>query len=84
MISSPERSPMRLLFTIPHYVRPVGSADPGRKHGSLAADSGPRIRALAACLTALHQSFNAPPCFIHHGARTAHQSAPVVPYSLNI
>ncbi|HVS38906.1 MAG TPA: hypothetical protein VMS17_25335 [Gemmataceae bacterium] len=73
---------MRLLFTIPHYVRP-DAADPPR-HGSLAADVGPRTRALTACLAALHQHFNAPPSFIHHARGTAHAFAPTTPYQLDV
>ncbi len=47
---------MRLLFTIPHYVRPhPEGARAGRSYGSLAADTEARVRALTACLTALHQ-----------------------------
>jgi hypothetical protein len=63
---------MRLLFTIPHYVRPQpqGARD-GRVYGSLAAETGPRIQALTACLTALHQQFHPAHCFIDHARATA-------------
>src|SRR5579872_2946768 len=75
---------MRLLVTIPHYVRPGAEGSDGHTYGSLAADSGPRLRALTACLSALHQLFNAGPCFIHHGRRTAHRAEPAVPYTLDV
>jgi hypothetical protein len=67
---------MRILITIPHYFRPGEQAPDGRRYASWAADPQPRLHALTACLTALHQLFNAPPCFIHHGRGTAHQAAP--------
>lgn len=62
---------MRVLFTIPHYVRPGKESDTGRSYGSNSADSAPRVRALTACLTNLHQLFNSTPCFIHHDKRAA-------------
>lgn len=75
---------MRLLVTIPHYVRPAAEGDEGRTYGSLAPDPSPRLHALTACLTALHQLFNPGPCFIHHGRRTAHRAEPAVPYALDV
>ena len=44
---------MSILFTIPHFFDARG----GRRHGSLSPDPRPRIQALTACLTALHQLF---------------------------
>jgi hypothetical protein len=76
---------MRLLFTIPHYASPTAeSADGGRRHGSLAADPGPRLRALTECLSALHQLFPPAACFIHHGRRVAHRADLAVPYALDV
>lgn len=43
---------MRVLVAIPHFYRPT---DLGY-YGSLSPDHGPRLRALAGCLTRLHQS----------------------------
>jgi nucleotide-binding universal stress UspA family protein len=75
---------MRVLVTIPHYVRPGETSADGRVYGALAADSEPRLRALIACLTALHQSFGAPPCFIHHGRRIAEMAEAVTPNSVDV
>lgn len=49
---------MRVLVTIPHYF-PEQAPDSGEPaaHGSLAGDPEPRIHALAATITALHQLF---------------------------
>mgnify|MGYP002777997284 FL=1 len=44
---------MRILFTIPHYFKPK---EDGR-YASLGKDPQPRIEALTACITALHQLF---------------------------
>lgn len=44
---------MRILFSIPHYFNP---SDRG-KHGSQGKDPQPRIEALTACITSLHQVF---------------------------
>lgn len=75
---------MRLLVTIPHHVRPGAEEDDGRRYGSLAADTGSRLHALKACLTALHQLFNPGACFIHHGRRTAQRVEAGVPCSLDV
>lgn len=75
---------MRLLVTIPHYVRPGAEAVEGRRYGSLAADPGLRLRALSDCLTALHHLFNAGPCFIHHGRRIAQNAEAAVPSTLDV
>ena len=48
---------MRILVAIPHFfdlTREV-RREPG--HGSLSGDAGPRIEALSACVSALHQLF---------------------------
>lgn len=44
---------MSILFTIAHFFDARG----GKRHGSLSPDPRPRIQALAACVTALHQLF---------------------------
>src|SRR5579872_6561227 len=75
---------MRVLFAIPHYFRPHGKADDGRSYNSLGADPEPRVRALTACLTALHQLFNAKPFFIHHHHRTARETTAATPCSLEV
>jgi hypothetical protein len=75
---------MRVLFTIPHFARPGAESADGRVYASAAADPGPRLRALADSLAALHQLFNALPCFIHHGTRSAHQSEPADLCSLDV
>jgi hypothetical protein len=50
---------MRVLVTIPHYYRDGdGEGRPtGYGHASLAGDPAPRLAALTACVTALHQNF---------------------------
>jgi hypothetical protein len=75
---------MRVLFTIPHYARPGAISADGRVYASGAADPAPRVRALADCLAALHQLFNAAPCFIHHGTRSAHRAEPADPCSIDV
>src|SRR5580698_1451113 len=75
---------MRVLFTIPHYFLPSGNLTEGRPHGSYIADPKPRVQALTACLSALHQLFNSKPCFIHHGKRLAYHVEPATPCSLDI
>lgn len=62
---------MRLLFTIPHFYRPAPSAAKVEPlHGSEAASGDRRLRALTACVTALHQTF---------GNQQAHISAAATP-----
>jgi hypothetical protein len=75
---------MRILFTIPHYVHCGETSADGRIYGAMAADGEPRRRALLACLTALHQQFGAPACWIHHARRTAEAVAPPAPHRLEI
>jgi 2-polyprenyl-3-methyl-5-hydroxy-6-metoxy-1,4-benzoquinol methylase len=45
---------MRILFTIPHYFKPLGDGG----YASLGKDPQPRIQALTACVTALHRLFS--------------------------
>jgi hypothetical protein len=75
---------MRVLVTIPHYVRPGEASADGRVYGALAADPEPRVRALTACLTGLHQLFGAPPCFIDHGRRIAQMAEAALPHSIDV
>jgi hypothetical protein len=76
---------MRILFAIPHYVRPPGEADPtGRIHGALLAGADPRVEALTACLTALHALFSPQRCLIDHERRIAIVSPAAVPHILDI
>jgi hypothetical protein len=75
---------MRVLVTIPHYVGPGEASADGRTYGALAVDPAPRLRALSACLTALHQSFGAAPCFIHHGRRSAEVAEAGMPHSVDV
>lgn len=57
---------MRVLLAIPHYFDSAG----GGRHGSLARDPAPRLRALADCLAALRQLFARPQCEIDIARRT--------------
>ena len=56
---------MRVLVAIPHYFRPASGG-----HGSLAANPGPRVAALTACVTALHRLFGGPHCLIDVSHKT--------------
>ncbi len=51
---------MRILFAIPHHYAPGAG-----RHASQRADPLPRLRALSACLSALHTVFGAPQGIIH-------------------
>ncbi len=76
---------MRLLVAIPHYVRPAGERRYGeRQHGALDAGPDPRVEALTACLTALHQLFHPARCLIDHGRRVARVAPAAVPYALDV
>lgn len=59
---------MRILFTIPHYFDWRKRRTPGR-HGSLGRDPRPRIRALTACIRALHELFCTGQCVIDIGKK---------------
>ncbi len=49
---------MRILFTIAHFYVPSGRrASDGRPHGSLGKNPRPRVEALSACISALHELF---------------------------
>ena len=55
---------MRILVAIPHYFDMSRAADGAAWHGSLAGDPAPRIEALSACVSALHQLFGGPQVII--------------------
>jgi hypothetical protein len=76
---------MHLLFTIPHFAQALGvpTAD-GRMYGSRAVDLEPRVHALTASLTGLHQLFGAQPCFIDHARSIARQHQRATPQSVEI
>ena len=66
---------MRILFTMPHFYRPLASppgGPPGYKsiHGSGTAKAEHRLRVIANCLFSLHQTF---------GRRQSYIAAPTVP-----
>ena len=76
---------MRVLFVIPHYANPnAGPGHEGRVHGSILPDLAPRVEALTACLTALHQQFNPARCVIHHFRKVADRIEPTGPADLQI
>ena len=57
---------MRILVVIPHYFQPGdGTAADGRRHGSVAHDSAPRIDALSGCIAAIHQQLDPTQSIIH-------------------
>jgi hypothetical protein len=64
---------VRVLVTIPHYYPEERAASVGRDaaHGSLAGDPEPRIHALTACITALHQQFGPDQRIIEVASRLA-------------
>jgi hypothetical protein len=74
-----------LLVVIPHYVRPAGEGRYGqRPHGALDTGPEPRVAALTACLSALHQLFSSAHGIIDHHRRIAHSVAAAVPYQVEI
>jgi hypothetical protein len=77
---------VRLLFTIPHFYHSHagGEADAAGKYGAYAADAEPRIEAMTACLTALHQLYQRAPCFIDHAHGTAHSVETLPPWTLDV
>jgi hypothetical protein len=75
---------MRLLFTIPHYARPETPAEQTPRYGSLGKDLAPRLEALTACLTALHQLYNGAHWFINHARCEAHFAVPVSPCEIDV
>jgi hypothetical protein len=76
---------MRILFAIPHYVRPPDQGQPGQgRYAALYAGAEPRVASLTACLTGLHTLFAPGRCAIDHAHRTARPSPPAVPYALDV
>jgi hypothetical protein len=55
---------MRILVAIPHFFNLSREVRRAPGHGSLAGDPGPRIEALTACVSALHQLFGCPQVII--------------------
>jgi hypothetical protein len=76
---------MQILVAIPHYVNTAGgAAADGRTHGSLAKDSGPRLAALTACLSALRHHFGGAQCVIDHASKMARPIEQATPCSIDI
>lgn len=77
---------MRLLFTIPHYYHPHAEekGDAAGRYGAYAADPGPRIEALTACLTALYQLYQRAPWFIDHARTMARSAEMPSPWTLDV
>jgi hypothetical protein len=76
---------MRILFTIAHYFNPTGSgkAGDGREHGAV-KDPAPRIAALTACLSALHQLYHRSQCVLDHARKVAHALTPRYPSQIDV
>jgi hypothetical protein len=62
---------MRILAAIPHFFDLSREVRHDPQHGALAGDPGPRIEALAACVSALHQLFGGPQVIIDIARREA-------------
>jgi hypothetical protein len=60
---------MRILVAIPHYFHADGQSTGAIRHGSLSRDPVPRVEALAACIAALRQMFDAPQVVIDIASR---------------
>jgi hypothetical protein len=76
---------MRVLFTIPHYVRPpTDGVRPAERHGSLATAAAARVESLTACLAALHQHFRPAHTFIDHARAAAVTVAADVPLEIDV
>jgi hypothetical protein len=76
---------MRLLITIPHFFDPRGGKGrDGREHGSLARDPEPRLKALSACLSALHQVYGAPQCVLDVSQRRTRPANQDTSYQVEI
>src|SRR4051794_3612572 len=76
---------MRVLFTIPHYVRLDGQeAYSERRHGALETGAETRAIALVACLTALHQLFRPARSIIDH-CRGSGRTVPAgMPHAIDV
>jgi hypothetical protein len=62
---------MRILVAIPHFFDASGEVRRAPEHGALAGQPGPRIEALSACVSALHQLFGGPQVIIDIARREA-------------
>ncbi len=62
---------MRILAAIPHFFDLSREVRRAPEHGALAGDPGPRIEALSACVSALHQLFGGPQVVIDIARREA-------------
>jgi hypothetical protein len=60
---------MRILVAIPHFFDLSREDRRAPRHGALAGDPEPRIEALAACVSALHQHFGGPQVIIDSARR---------------
>jgi hypothetical protein len=68
---------MNILFTIPHYFRPLGGkALDGREHGSVALTAQPRIAALTECISAVHLRLGSGRCVLDHAGKRARRIEP--------
>jgi hypothetical protein len=64
------KSAMRVLITIPHYY----DRDGGGRHGSLAANTGARMEAVTACVSALRQTLGSPQYMLNIARRVAEKA----------
>jgi hypothetical protein len=62
---------MRILVAIPHFFDASGEVRRAPEHGALAGDPAPRIEALTACVSALHQLLGGPQVIIDIARREA-------------
>ncbi|MGO9464674.1 MAG: calcium-binding protein [Isosphaeraceae bacterium] len=62
---------MRILVAIPHFFDLSGEIRRGAEHGALRGDSAPRVEALSACISSLHQLFGGPQVLIDIARREA-------------
>jgi hypothetical protein len=62
---------MRILVAIPHFFDLSREVCHSPEHGALAGDPGPRVEALSACVSALHQLFGDPQVIIDIARREA-------------
>ncbi len=76
---------MRVLVAIAHYAKITPGGDgQGPTHGSMAADLTPRVEALTASLSALHQLFNPARSIINHDRNRASWIDPSEPTAIDI
>jgi hypothetical protein len=75
---------MRILAAIPHYFRASGRSADGRYHGAVGGPRTERVRALAACISALHQLFGRPQCVIDIAKRTTEPANTLTAGSLDV